>query len=126
MLAILTTLPLPGVRSTASEPQSKIKVDNAIAECVRVVADDPRPQKNLLLVSVRMDVIKSIGGCGCKSGAIRYRTYETYQGRQREMNRGLLNSIPRAAKADDVLLVLSSDTLIRRRPPFSIDIACGD
>ena len=62
MSATPTTLPLLGFRSTASGPQSKIKVDNAISECVRVVADEPRPQKNLLLVSARMDVIKSISG----------------------------------------------------------------
>ena len=126
VLALLTPLWVLGVRSAVGETQSKIRIDNSIPECARLDADDARSQKNLVLLPVHIEVVKSIGGCGCKSGAIRYRVYETYQGRRREMNRGLLNSLPRMTKSDDVLLVLNSDNLIHRRPPFFVDIACAE
>jgi hypothetical protein len=126
ILAVAAALPLLDPQATSAEAGPKTRIDNSLSACVRLTPGDTSSQKNLLLLSARIEVLKSIGECGCRSGAIRYRAYETYQGRQREMNRGLLNSIPRVAKPDDVIFVLNPDVLVRRSPPFAIGIACDD
>lgn len=108
------------------EEPAKVVVDNSVAKCVALRVAAPEVRKNLFLLPARIEVRVSIAECGCRSGAIQYRAYETYQGRRREMNRGLLNSMPRINKIEDIDMVLSSDDLIKRRPPFSVDIGCGD
>lgn len=102
------------------------RIQNDIAACVQVLPGEPRTELNLLLLPARLTVRRSIGVCGCASGGIRYRAYETYQGKPREMNTGVLNSIPRTGKSADVLLVLSPDSLIHRTPPYRVDFTCDE
>jgi hypothetical protein len=82
-------------------------------------------EQNLLLLPARLTITKSIGICGCKSGAIQYQAYEAYQGRRRQMSGGQLNSVPRTGKTDEIIFVLNPDLEIVRRPPFVLKIACG-
>lgn len=102
------------------------QVKNQLAGCVQVVLDAPEQRQNLLLVSAQLTVSRSIGTCGCTSGGIRYRSYETFQGRQRQMNAGVLNSVPRVGKPTAVLLVLNPDTEVYRTPPYRVVLSCEE
>ena len=109
--------PLP---ANGSIPQ----IRNELRRCVEVTASHPRTEENLFLLPARLTFSASVGACGCRSGGIRYRAYETYQGRPREMNSGTLNTIPRVGTPSDVLLVLNEDIMIERKAPFRVDLTC--
>jgi len=100
------------------------RIRNELQQCLDVKADHPRTEENLWLLPVHLAFSASVGKCGCRSGGIRYRVYETYQGRLREMNSGTLNSIPRMASESEALLVLNPDTMIHRTGPFRVDLTC--
>ena len=102
------------------------QVKNELADCIQITVREPQERQNLLLVAAQLTVARPIGACGCKSGGIRYRSYETFRGRLRQMNAGALNSIPRTGKQSEVLLVLNADTEVYRSPPFSLTFSCEE
>jgi hypothetical protein len=102
------------------------QVKNELTGCVQIVLYDPERHQNLLLVPAQLTVSRSIGACGCTSGGIRYRAYETVQGRQRQMNSGVLNTIPRVGKPTEVLLVLNPDIEVYRTPPYRVVLSCEE
>jgi hypothetical protein len=116
-VALMAGTPLP---ANDSIPQ----IRNELRRCVEVKAGHPRTEENLFLLPAHFTFSASVGACGCRSGGIRYRVYETYQGRPREMNFGTLNTIPRVGTQSDVLLVLNEDIMIERKAPFRVDFMC--
>jgi hypothetical protein len=125
VIAIAASAASSDVSGAVKEDTPRLELDSTLAECVTLTLGQIMGEKNLLLLPAKLTVRKSIGYCGCKSGAIRYQVYETYQGRRREMSDGRLNSVPRAGKTDEVIFVLNPDIEISRRPPFILKIACG-
>jgi hypothetical protein len=120
IVAVASMLAASGIEASGR----LVELRNELQACTRVSAERTRVEENLLLLPIHLGVVKSLAACGCKSGGIRYRAYEAYNGRRRQMNDGVLNSIPRAGRTTDLLVVLNPDVAVHREPPYSVQMSC--
>lgn len=118
----------PSVSAANETTTASVHFLNDLDGCVKLTAGDVEKVHNLLLVSTQLQVLQSIGECGCKSAVMSYRARLNGRPASSADIIGRINTLVRQTPdaAEAVYLVLASDAaLAPRTESVSVDVTCA-
>lgn len=112
------------VGDARAETRRAVRVDNAVAACLRITPGAVQGKSNLLLLPAEVTVTHSVAQCGCRAAALSYRVLDS---RSRRMAVGDIWNVERdqARVPFEFTFVLSTDAAIKFVPPFRLTVGCA-
>lgn len=99
-----------------------LRVENRLAECVRVQPGLRSVEHNVVLQQFDLTVVRPIGDCGCKSALVAYQASIVYEDGARGASQsgvfGAMRSGPRT-------LPLASDAALLGERPVALGLGCA-
>ncbi len=120
MQRLIILLSLVILASTA-EAQTQVTVNNLLKECVIIENQKIRTEKNLLLLDVELQWIKSTGDCGCKSAINSY----TVREEPVENNIAVQHSWGKFVVLEKTKMITLPITALHNNSNYFLEIACA-
>lgn len=102
--------------------KSDIEVDNSVVECFQIVPVRKFVHNNLVLLDTKLNTIKSIGYCGCKSALLSYNV--TYSN-SIEVNTPKFLSVFSSLLRGKYSFVLAQDFALNKHRAYVLHVQCS-